>query len=431
MSESLDRKIVSVIGLGYVGFPLACAIAKNKNYEVRGFDVSLEKIDKIKARISPIDDETAIQDIKTVSLQVDVTSTILKDSDIFIITVPTPIKNGTLPDLEAVCAAGKSIGAYLQKGKNQIVILESTVNPGVCEENLLPVLESVSGLQGGIDFELGHCPERINPGDSRWNVYNIPRNVGALTPHGTQVIAEFYRSIINAPIHEMASLKEVEATKIVENTFRDINIAFVNELAKSFDAMGLNVMNVLKGASNKPFAFMPHFPGCGVGGHCIAVDPYYLIERAAQDGFDHQFLKLARDINSSMPAYTVELLEKELQKLGIPLSGVTIGLLGLSYKKNIADCRESPALQIHSILVARGVSVVVFDPHVPASSTCHRLEDVVNNVDALIVATAHDEFMALNSLSLPSRVKVLVDGRNCLQKDQIQARGVKYKGVGC
>lgn len=422
---------VSVIGLGYVGFPLLCAIARNKDYDANGFDLSLSKIELIRQKKSPIDDKQAMQDIKEVDLQVDINDKILDQSDVFIIAVPTPVTDDYEPDLSFVNKAAETVAKYLVKDKNQIIVLESTVNPGVCEEDVLPILEKVSGLKGREDFELVHCPERINPGDSKWNVYNIPRNIGALTVHGCQRAADFYRSFIKAEIYELSNIKEAESTKIIENTFRDINIAYVNELAKSFDVMGINLKNVIRGASNKPFAFMPHYPGCGVGGHCIAVDPYYLIKRAKNAGFDHKFLKLAREINNSMPAYAVELLEKELAKINLNLANISVGLLGLAYKKNIADIRESPALEIKNILSSRKIKLETYDPFVLEQSTCKSLEEIIGKVDALIVATNHDLFLELNEMKNTDNIKVIIDGRNFLNKDYFINTNIIYKGIGC
>ncbi|MBD3330362.1 nucleotide sugar dehydrogenase, partial [Candidatus Peregrinibacteria bacterium] len=307
----MEKIKITIIGLGYVGLPLALEINKNCRFEVFGYDI----------------DEKVISNIKEFPVNSD--PRILKNSKIFIICVPTPIKSDFQPDLKPIKSASELVSKYLQKGNS--VVIESTVNPGVCEEVVLPLLEK-SGLKGGKDFELSHCPERINPGDPKWDVSNIPRNIGSLTKEGNKKIADFYRTFLKAEINEVSSLKIAEATKIIENTFRDINIAYVNELAKSFDMLGIDLIEVINAASNKPFAFMPHYPGCGVGGHCIPVDPYYLIERAAVYGFEHSFLKKAREVNNSMPEYTVSLLEKKLINTGKTLKNSKIGLLGLAYK---------------------------------------------------------------------------------------------------
>lgn len=424
----MKKTKVAVLGLGYVGLPLACAIARSGKYEVIGFDPSESKIDLIKQKKSPIEDEQTIIDLKEVKIEVSNKPKILEGTDIFIACVPTPVDSEFNPDLTFVIESAKTISKYLKKGNS--VIIESTINPGMCEEVVLPVLESHSGLKGGEDFELAHCPERINPGDDKWNVYNISRNIGALTKKGTKKLADFYRDFINAEINEMNTIKEAEATKIVENTFRDINIAYVNELAKSFDVMGIDLVNVIKGASNKPFAFIPHYPGCGIGGHCIPVDPYYLIERAKKSGFDHRFLRIAREINNSMPRYAVEKLVSGLNSLGKAVKGTKVGLLGLSYKANVGDLRESPSLVIKNILEKEYLANLnIFDPFVLSASTHNNLEDFLKDSEAVIVATNHSQFTKQNP-TLWKNVKVLVDGKNCLDKKTFEDLGIIYKGIG-
>ena len=413
---------VAIIGMGYVGFPLACAIAKNKKYEVYGLDIDETKIDKINKRISPVKDEQAEKDIKGVEILATTDFSVLKNVEFVIICVPTPIDENKNPDLTPVIKATESVAKNLTKG--QIIILESTVNPGVSEEVMLPILEK-DGLKGGVDFELIHCPERINPGDPKWNVYNIPRNIGGITAKGTKKAAEFYRSFIKAEINEVSTIKAAEATKIVENTFRDINIAFVNELAQLFDLMKINTLEVLNGASNKPFAFMPHYPGCGVGGHCIPVDPYYLIEKARQLGFDTKLVRIARSINNSMPDYTIKKLENGLKKFNLKLKNANVGILGLSYKENTNDLRESPALEIKHKLIEKGANVLCYDPHCNGQSDSN-LDKVLTNCSAVIVATAHKEFLAIKEWK---NVKVIIDGRNCLKFEELKLN-IHYSGIG-
>ncbi|MDP3640358.1 MAG: nucleotide sugar dehydrogenase, partial [Nanoarchaeota archaeon] len=291
-------KHVCVIGLGYVGLPLACLCAR-KGYIVIGLDTNQEKIEQIGRGVCPIKDEFLQRELHKVKLQATTDpSQALPSADIIVICVPTPVDHQCRPDLAFVELAGKNISRYLRKG--QLIILESTVNPGTTEDTLKPIVED-SGLIAGVDFQLAHCPERIDPGNKEWTLPNIPRVIGSLTAKGALLTKKFYASIIDAEITVLKSPKEAEATKIMENSFRDINIAFVNEMAKSFDKAGIDITEVIKGASTKPFAFLPHFPGCGVGGHCIPVDPYYLIESAKQFHFEHKFLELARKINKSMP----------------------------------------------------------------------------------------------------------------------------------
>lgn len=417
---------VAVIGLGYVGLPLACLIANNPKYHISGFDLSKEKINLINNGESPIDDKIANQLINKLINCVSSDEKILRNSDIFIICVPTPIDDDYEPDYKPLIDASKIVTKYLIKGN--IIVIESTVNPGACEEVVLPILEK-SGLCGGKDFELAHCPERINPGDPKWNVYNISRNIGALTKKGCRRAAEFYRSFINAEISELDNIKEAEATKIIENAFRDINIAYVNELAMSFDAMGIDLHNVIKGASNKPFAFLAHYPGCGVGGHCIAVDPYYLIKRAGKADFDHQFLKNARRVNNHMPRYTIERLIKGLNKVSKSVKNTRIALLGLSYKNNVGDIRESPALKIIKILENEyHATLNIFDPYFPKKCTYKKLGTTLKNSDAVLITTGHKEFIETDLLKYKN-IKVIIDGRNCLDKNKYKDKLV-YFGIG-
>ena len=230
----------------------------------------------------------------------------------------------------------------------------------------------------------------------------------------------------------MVNLKEAESTKIVENSFRDINIAFVNELAQSFDKMGINLGNVLKGAANKPFAFMPHYPGCGVGGHCIPVDPYYLIYRAKKAGFNHGLLKKAREVNNSMPKYTVNLLLDALKKNKVRLSNITIGILGVAYKQNIADVRESPAIEVINHLKRKGAKLEIFDPFVKNASTVNTLDELLKNCQAIIVCTSHTLFVKeLDVVKLKqNNIQFVIDGRNCLRGDYIRKSRIYYHGIG-
>lgn len=420
---------ISVLGLGYVGLPLAAAIAKLTNHNVQGYDIDSSKIESIKKGISPIDDEQCATDLKEITLNVSDESSSLDGTDIFIVCVPTPVLDDYMPDLTPVIGAVTEVCNHLQKGN--VIIVESTINPGVCDEVLIPLVEEKTGMKAGVDFDLAHCPERINPGDAKWNVYNIPRNIGSTSAEATTRTANLYREFIDAEINEMPSLKTAEATKIIENTFRDINIAFVNELAKSFDVLDIDLKAVIDAAANKPFAFMPHYPSCGVGGHCIPVDPYYLIERAKQSGFDHKFLKLAREINNSMPAYTIGLLADELNEFAKSIKGTKITLLGLSYKANVGDIRQSPSLVMLKELEDKGAILSIFDPHFPDRSNVDSLDAALDGVSAVVIATDHTEFKALTPEYFQSKgVKVVIDGKNCLDKAAFDNSSVAYKGIG-
>lgn len=420
-------KKVVVIGLGYVGLPLMVAIAETGKYAVVGYDISNKVIDKINSKKPPFADYELAVRMRDLDLEVTLAATDIKAADFYLVCVPTPVTSLYEPDLGPVKAAAATVAKAMKPGAR--IIVESTINPGVCEEEIIPVIEEVSGLRAGKDFELAHCPERINPGDPRWNVYNIPRNVGAITRKGAEEVAEFYRNFIKAPINVVSSLKVAESTKIIENTFRDINIAYVNELAKSFDKMGIDLIETINAASNKPFAFMAHYPGCGVGGHCIPVDPYYLIKRAKQSGFDHRFLKYAREVNNSMPEYTVDLLQDGLNKISMPVKGTKILVYGLSYKANVGDLRESPALEIIKLLRKLEAELLLYDQYLPEKSNITDLRKALKSAQALLIVTNHDEIKKVNFMEF-NNLKVIIDGRNCLDREEIEKAGIHYKGIG-
>lgn len=407
---------VAILGLGYVGFPLAELLVKSKKYKVVGLDISSGAV--LRARRS----------LKSKNFIATGDFTKLRQADISVVCVPTPTFRNFQPDYGPVKNACLSIIKNLKPG--QLIVIESTVNPGTSEEVVLPILERYGAIAGK-DFFLAHCPERIDPGNKKWTLMNIPRNVGGLDSESTKRAAEFYQSFLKGEVKVLSCLKAAEATKIIENTFRDINIAYVNELAMSFDAMGIDLVEVIGGAKTKPFAFMPHYPGVGVGGHCISVDPYYLIDRALKSGFEHKFLEMARSVNNGMPAYTVSLLEKELEKLGLKLRHVTVGLLGLAYKPNVADMRESPALKVLKILKEKRAKVETFDPFIAKRSTTKNLQALLKKCEAIVLATSHSDFRKLEAGDLKrAGVKVVIDGRNCLAKEEILAAGIAYKGIG-
>jgi len=412
----MKKKNVAIIGLGYVGLPLALLCAK-KGYDVLGVDLDQEKVDLINKGISQVEDAKLRKGlIKATTVFGEIEA-----YDNIIIAVPTPVDEKHIPDLQPLISAVKEVARFFKTGK--LIVVESTIFPGTTEEVVLPVLND-KGIVGE-DFYLAHCPERIDPGNKKWNVGNLPRVVGGVTDNCLKKAYTFYKTILSNKITKLSSVKAAEATKIMENTFRDINIAYMNEMARSFDKLGIDITEVIKGASSKPFAFMPHYPGCGVGGHCIPVDPYYLIEKAKEIGFTHSFLNLAREINSDMPKYTVQLLENEVGTL----KEKKIGLLGLSYKKDVDDTRESPALVIHDILKKKEANVAAYDPFVKSSAKS--FIEVLKKSDYLILATNHSEFKKINSkLLLKNKIKAVIDGRNFLDKKDIQDANIFYKGIG-
>lgn len=407
---------ICVIGLGYVGFPLAVQAAV-KGCKVIGVDKNDAILEKVRSRHYFLEDPFVADNINSVSIEV---SKEVISSEAYIICVPTPVSNYSDPDLSFVRAASEAVSKVIDDG--QLVVIESTINPGVSEEVVAPILE-VSGKE----FLLAHCPERINPGDPKWSVANIPRVVGGINRESTKKAAELYKKIIDAEVMELTEIAAAESTKILENTFRDVNIAFINEMAKSFHKLGIDISEVIRGASTKPFGFLPHYPGVGVGGHCIAVDPWYMIERGKQVGFDHVFLKQARKINAEMPDFTVQLLQDGLNECGLPVKGTKIAVLGISYKPNIKDDRESPAFPVIALLKAKGAEVIVYDPHYPEMSDADSFLGALSGADAAVIITAHTEFL---DESCYANLNLVVDGRNCLNKDFFNDKDVKYSGIG-
>jgi nucleotide sugar dehydrogenase len=401
-------------------------LAKEKGWEVDGLDIDTRKVESINKGISPIANDEELQNrLKMYPIAASIDPRIVADSSVIVIAVPTPVTSDNRPDLTPVISAVESILPYLQDG--QLISVESTINPGVMDEVVMPLLRSRENLK----VEVVHCPERINPGDKKWSVRNVPRVVGGFSKEGVDQAVAFYSSILEADIMPMQTVTEAEAVKILENTFRDINIAFINEMAKSFDRLGIDITNVIKGASTKPFAFMPHYPGCGVGGHCISVDPYYMIKRAADVGFNHRFLKLARQINNSMPAYTTSLLEEGWKHVKHP-ENRTVALLGLSYKRDVADLRNSPAFDILRLLKRRKFSVRVFDPYVAKKSTVKSLAEALQGATAIVLACDHAVLVKeLTPENLKKAgVELVVDGRNALPAAELTAQSILYYGIG-
>ena len=408
-------KNVVIIGLGYVGFPLAQLVLE-RGYHVSGIDLDEEKLAKIRKGMHPLEPGTIEKSFPVFAQSPEV----IRTADIIIIAVPTPVSQAKLPDLGAVITAATYVVNNIGDNK-PLVIVESTINPGVMDEVIKPIFD-LKKLVVGEDYFLAHCPERISPGDA-WELKDIARVVGAFSDTGLKRAKKFYETILDADIKPLSCVKSVEAAKILENSFRDINIAFINEIAKSFDVMGIDVLEVIEGASTKPFAFMPHYPGCGVGGHCIPVDPYYLIEKAKLSGFDHSFLRKAREINESMPAYTVELLVDALNDAKRCLNGSKIGILGLSYKPNVGDRRESPSFPIMKLLKEKGATVLMYDPFFPEQNDVPTLAALQKETDVFVLCTAHEEFKKLNL----NEVAVLVDGRNFFAKEKLTCI---YRGIG-
>lgn len=408
---------VGIIGLGYVGLPLACLCAK-KGHEVYGIDLSQEKIDLINCGRSPIKDCRLENDIRELKDRINATTDekAISKCDIILICVPTPIDDNNNPDLSFVKNASEIVARNLKE--NQIIVLESTVSPGTVSTLIKPILDATNKK-----YFLGHSPERVDPGNEKWTIENTPKIVGAIDSESLEKITDFYKTIITADVVKVSSVEAAEATKIVENSFRDINIAFVNELAMSFDKIGIDVKEVIDAATTKPFAFMPHYPGCGVGGHCISVDPYYLIKTAEIAGFSHKFMKLARKINENMPNYLTDIVKEN-----VDIKNSKITVLGLAYKKDVDDTRNSPAKKIIKNLKNMGATIKIYDPFI--KTDFDNLTDAIK-ADVLVICTDHTEFKKMDLKKLKeSGVKTIIDGRNMLDKNKCKELGIKYRGIG-
>jgi UDP-N-acetyl-D-glucosamine dehydrogenase len=422
----MENKKVCVIGLGYVGLPLACL--SSKYFQTVGFDIDVEKISKINNGFCPINDDYTKKLFSECDLKVSNDVNSVSMSDIVVVCVPTPIDENYFPNLGPLKSASRLVRDNLRDG--QLIIIESTIYPGTTQEVIIPILEE-SGKRAGVDFFVAYCPERIDPGNDKWNLQNIARVLGGVNNESLEMAYGFYSKIIDAQIKKLKSLKSAEAVKILENTFRDVNIAFINEMAKSFDVLGIDLKEVIDGAKTKPFGFMPFYPGPGVGGHCIPVDPYYLIERAKKEGFNHRFLDLARKINLSMPQYVVKLVQNGLNDLGRCVRGVSVGVLGLAYKAGIEDVRESPALKVCSGLRKLGSDLKIYDPYVLSLSNCRGVDELLDSSEVVVVLTDHKEFLEVDyNLFKLKGVKLIVDAKNCLDGVKIVELGIRYVGIG-
>jgi UDP-N-acetyl-D-glucosamine dehydrogenase len=407
---------IGVIGLGYVGLPLAVEFAK-RGFDVTGFDVDESKVNEINAGRSYILD-VKTQDVKDMAaagrLRATTDMSKLKDMDAIDICVPTPLRKTKDPDLSYVVQAVDSVKAHLKRG--QLVILESTTYPGTTDEVVQPALEE-GGLKAGEDFHLAFSPERVDPGNESFSTRTIPKVVGGVNKASTELAAALYGSIIDNVV-QVSSTRVAEMVKLLENTFRAVNIGMVNEIALMSHRMNIDVWEVIDAAATKPFGFMPFYPGPGLGGHCIPIDPFYLSWKARQSGFECRFIELAGHVNSAMPAYVVERVGEALNTAKKPLNGSRVHLFGVAYKKDVTDMRESPALDVLELLHHRGSQLSYTDPYVPklqhgGLSLCTVPEDKVPaNVDCVVICTNHKVF---DYQAMVKRFPLIVDTRNALK----------------
>ena len=397
---------VGVIGLGYVGLPLAIQ-ATNSKLKVYGYDINEKRVSHYN------DGKSSIEDISNQELQKSLNDGLflsaepkyLSDSEAIVISVPTPLTDYQ-PDLSFVRSAAETIAQHIVK--EQIIILESTTYPGTTVEVLVPIIEDISGLKAGVDFYVGYSPERIDPGNEKWNFKNTPKIISGINEKSLQKIKAFYEKIIDSVV-SVGGTKEAEMVKLLENTYRHVNIALINELAILCNMLEIDIWEVVDAAKTKPFGFESFRPGPGVGGHCIPVDPNYLSFKTRQIGKPVRFVELAQEINNSMPNYVVSRLLEKMNLLEKPFKNSNILILGVAYKKDIGDVRESPALGIIENLLDRGVNVKYFDPYVSEidvkNQKINKEEslDNIKNYDLILVHTAHTEFekFDFNNITVP------------------------------
>jgi nucleotide sugar dehydrogenase len=398
---------LAVIGLGYVGLPLAIEAA-NSNLNVAGYDINASIVSNLNKSISHVEDisNKVLKDALSKDLLITTESNVLGDSEYVVISVPTPLTDYQ-PDLSYVEAATKSIAENLKKG--QTIILESTTYPGTTLEIVKPILEKISSLVAGEDFLLGYSPERIDPGNKEWTFKNTPKIVSGINETSLKKISEFYNSIIDEVV-EVSGTREAEMVKLVENTYRQVNIAMVNELAILSNMLDIDIWEVVDAAKTKPFGFQSFRPGPGVGGHCIPIDPKYLSFKTRQIGQPVRFVELAQEINNSMPNYVISRISELMNKKEILLKNSKILLLGVAYKKDIGDTRESPAIDIIESLLEKSADVSFYDPYVDElivnKESVLKEQDLesISNYDMVIIHTPHTSFSKIDFENIKSLI---------------------------
>ncbi|SHF76221.1 nucleotide sugar dehydrogenase [Ornithinibacillus halophilus] len=427
--QSKEEKI-SVIGLGYVGLPLAIEFAKK--YDVVGFDINILKLDKYLSGVD-ITDEVGDEAVQNTTMKFTNDETELKDCKFHVVAVPTPINTDKTPNLKPVIGASETVGRNLTKGS--IVVYESTVYPGTTEEICIPILEEVSGLKYGEDFKVGYSPERINPGDKVNTLTKITKIVSGSDEEALKEISDVYSSIIEAGVHEAESIKVAEAAKVIENSQRDINIAFMNELSIVFNKMGINTKAVLEAAGTK-WNFLKFTPGL-VGGHCIGVDPYYFTYKAEQLGYHSQIILSGRKVNDDMGKYVASNIIKQMIKAKQDIDGARVAIFGLTFKENVADVRNTKIIDIINELKEYDVEVLVHDPVADINEVKSEFDiDLVDlnqlkDVDCVVVAVPHDEFKDVYNIDDLEKLykndkKVIVDIKSLLDRKELESKGYQY-----
>ncbi len=418
LSRIRARKFkAGVIGLGYVGLPLAMELAE-AGVPVVGIDVDAAKVKALnagKSYIGDIPSETVRRAVDAGLFSATADFSAIATLDTVNICVPTPLRKTKDPDLSYIVAAAAEIEKHVHKG--MLVILESTTYPGTTEEVLVPMLER-KGLLVGKDVFLAFSPERVDPGNEKFTTKNIPKVVGGVTPDCSKVAAAFYGAFLEN-VHPVSRAAVAEMVKLLENTFRSVNIGLVNEMALMCDRMGLDVWEVIDAAGTKPFGFMPFYPGPGIGGHCIPLDPFYLSWKAKQFGFESRFIELAGVVNGQMPHYAVDKVVDALNRFKKSVNGAKVLVLGVAYKKDISDVRESPALDIIHLLKKKGAEISYCDPHVPAlrdgslnMKGVPFSPETLRRADCVVIVTNHKAF---DYAVVAKRSKVVVDTRNAMK----------------
>ncbi len=414
--------IIAVVGLGYVGLPLCLQFARS-GANVIGLDIDARKVEALrqgKSYIKHISPESIQSAIKEESFSSSTDFSLVRQVEAVIICVPTPLNKNREPDISFIVETGKAVAPHLQRGTT--VVLESTSYPGTTDEDLRAVLEEGSGLKAGVDFHLAFSPEREDPGNPSSVVATIPKVVGGYTPECLKRAVALYSMAIKTLV-PVSSCRAAEATKLLENTFRSINIALVNELKMVYAAMGIDVWEVINAAKTKPFGFMPFYPGPGLGGHCIPIDPFYLTWKAREFGQHTRFIELAGEINTAMPEYVVHRVAEALNDKAKAIKGSRVLILGLAYKPNVDDDRESPSYTLLEMLTHRGAAVSYYDPYVPVikvtrehpqwagTKSIEWKRELIEKYDVVLIATNH---AAVNYEDLANWAPTIVDTRNAM-----------------
>lgn len=428
--QDLEQKIrdksalVGITGLGYVGLPLAVAFSES-GFTVLGFDIQQKRVDLVnqgRSYIADVSDDRLSSALASNLLEATTKQNRLGEMDAVCICVPTPLTRTKEPELSYVIHESEELSRYLRRG--QLVVLESTTYPGTTREVMLPILEH-SGLKGSTDFYLAFSPERIDPGSSEWNIKNTPKLVGGIDPHSTEIATLLYRQIVDVVV-SVSSPEVAEMTKVFENVFRSVNIALVNELAQLCEKFGISVWEVIDAASTKPFGYMSFYPGPGIGGHCIPLDPYYLANKAREYDFHTRFIELAAEVNERMPYYVVSRIMEVLNARGKSLKGARLLVLGAAYKKDVGDMRESPSLKLIQLLQEKGARVSYNDPYIPniqlpdgSLSSVDLAEKNLSSADCVVIATDHSCY---NLEQIAAQAKLVFDTRGV-------TRGLKQKNI--